>query len=78
VTPRDTTQAPVWESGLAATSADFAQQALAEIPMGRFARAEEQASAIAFLASEDASFVTGQIPPVGGGTCRPRDWAWHV
>ena len=38
-----------------------------EIPMGRQALAEEQASAIAFLASEDASFITGQVLPVGGG-----------
>jgi 2-hydroxycyclohexanecarboxyl-CoA dehydrogenase len=40
---------------------------LAEIPMGRFALAEEQASAIAFLGSDDASFITGQVLPVGGG-----------
>ena len=42
-----------------------------EIPMGRRARAEEQASAIAFLASDDASYITGQILPVGGGATFP-------
>ncbi|ODU05926.1 MAG: hypothetical protein ABS81_06200 [Pseudonocardia sp. SCN 72-86] len=67
VTPRDPTWPGPRKDGLPTTSEEFARQALAEIPMGRFARAEEQASAIAFLASEDASFVTGQILPVGGG-----------
>lgn len=42
-----------------------------EIALGRAARAEEQASAIAFLASEDASFITGQVLPVGGGATYP-------
>jgi dihydroxycyclohexadiene carboxylate dehydrogenase len=42
-----------------------------EIPMGRKALAEEQAAAIIFLASEDASFITGQILPVGGGATYP-------
>lgn len=40
-------------------------------PMGRGSTAEEQASAIAFLASDDASFISGQILPVGGGETYP-------
>jgi dihydroxycyclohexadiene carboxylate dehydrogenase len=44
---------------------------LVEIPMGRRAEAVEQASAIAFLASHDASYITGQVVPVGGGQPYP-------
>ena len=35
--------------------------------MGRFARAEEIASAVAFLASDDASFITASTFLVDGG-----------
>ncbi len=42
-----------------------------EIPMGRRGEADEQAAAIAFLASHDASYVTGQVLAVGGGQPYP-------
>jgi 3-oxoacyl-[acyl-carrier protein] reductase len=36
-------------------------------PLGRFGTAEEIASAVAFLASDEAAFITGQILGVDGG-----------
>jgi len=41
--------------------------ALAAIPMGRMGTAEEVARVVAFLASDEASYVTGHVLPVDGG-----------
>lgn len=43
------------------------QEFLKQIPMGRFARPEEIAETIAFLCSDRASYITGQIIHVNGG-----------
>ena len=40
---------------------------LAGVPMRRFATPEEQAAAVAFLLSDDASYITGAILAVDGG-----------
>jgi 3-oxoacyl-[acyl-carrier protein] reductase len=39
----------------------------ADIPMGRFADASEMAAAVAFLASDEAAYITGVVLPVDGG-----------
>jgi 3-oxoacyl-[acyl-carrier protein] reductase len=43
------------------------EQVLAPVPLGRAARAEEVAAVAAFLASDDASYVTGALWTVDGG-----------
>ncbi len=43
------------------------EQTMRDTPMGRFGEPEELAAAICFLASDDASYVTGQTLYVAGG-----------
>lgn len=38
-----------------------------QIPLGRFARPEEIANAVLFLASEETGYITGQTIPITGG-----------
>jgi 3-oxoacyl-[acyl-carrier protein] reductase len=47
---------------------DLPQEELKQlIPVGRFGRPEEVAAAVAFLVSEDAAYITGEVISVNGG-----------
>ena len=52
---------------LFAKDEERAQRRLVHIPTGRFAEPEELAAAVAFLASDDSSFITGSTFLVDGG-----------
>ena len=46
---------------------EFKQMAVKQIPLGRVGSAEDVASAVAFLASDEASYITGHVLNVNGG-----------
>jgi dihydroxycyclohexadiene carboxylate dehydrogenase len=63
-TPRNASPASAQETVWANEMRQFVHH---QMHMHRRGRVEEQASAIAFMASDDASFITGQILSVAGG-----------
>ncbi|MFA6773221.1 MAG: 3-oxoacyl-[acyl-carrier-protein] reductase [Sphaerochaeta sp.] len=50
-----------------ALSQALKEQIATQIPLGRIGKAEEVAQTVAFLASEKASYITGQVLAVDGG-----------
>jgi 3-oxoacyl-[acyl-carrier protein] reductase len=48
-------------------SDEFKQTAVKQIPLGRVGSPEDVASAVAFLASDEASYITGHVLNVNGG-----------
>ena len=56
------------ETAMTATLGDeFKQNAAKQIPLGRVGSVEDVASAVAFLASDEASYITGHVLNVNGG-----------
>ncbi|MEQ8842630.1 MAG: 3-oxoacyl-ACP reductase FabG [Acidimicrobiales bacterium] len=58
---------PIETDMLAALTDDQRAAMLAMVPAGRLGATDEIAAAIAFLASEDAGYITGTVLPVDGG-----------
>jgi meso-butanediol dehydrogenase / (S,S)-butanediol dehydrogenase / diacetyl reductase len=58
----------VWEARLRHTTVEAVRDVyLADTPMRRIESPEDVARVVAFLASEDAAFITGEAVAVNGG-----------
>jgi meso-butanediol dehydrogenase/(S,S)-butanediol dehydrogenase/diacetyl reductase len=56
-----------YEHGLPVTPEEAMRRSAADLPMGRYAQADEVAKAVLFLACDDSSFITGHTLMVDGG-----------
>jgi Dehydrogenases with different specificities (related to short-chain alcohol dehydrogenases) len=54
-------------TGMTLDRADWQNRVVSDVPLGRLGHAEEVASLVRFLASEEAAYITGTLIPVDGG-----------
>jgi 3-oxoacyl-[acyl-carrier protein] reductase len=62
---------PVETPMLESVPAEVKSKWVESIPLGRLAQPSEIAAVIAFLASDDASYLTGAVIPIDGGATNP-------
>jgi NAD(P)-dependent dehydrogenase (short-subunit alcohol dehydrogenase family) len=60
------------ENAVTHARADIVEATLARVPVGRFLEPVEVGAAVAYLASEEAAFVTGQVHHLNGGAYQGR------
>src|SRR5262249_12770482 len=75
----ETEMLTVWLRSFGEGEADARARLVARAPLARMGRAEEIANLACFLASDEASYMTGTVIPVEGGTSavgrrRPRGY----
>jgi NAD(P)-dependent dehydrogenase (short-subunit alcohol dehydrogenase family) len=80
VAPGPITTPILSKTGLPQEAIDgFAKEIVSEVPMKRFGQPEEVAGAVAFLASSDASYITGvEINVDGKGGLYPLSLVWNI
>ena len=62
-------ETPLLPTFMGGDSPELRAQFKATVPLGRFATIDDVANATLFLASDDASFLTGNVLEVDGGRC---------
>ena len=62
-------ETPLLATFMVSDTPEIRAKFLASIPLGRFATAQDMASAAVFLCSDEASMITGVALEVDGGRC---------